>query len=71
MRKSKKPLEYFIKIERVYKKDDHQTVLKEKRDYMRNRRQKIRTYRKTVERVLTSCFSIWYDLPHIFSFGYF
>ena len=61
IRNSKKPLEYFIKAERIYKKDDKQVLLKEKREYMQNRRSKIRKYRKTVERIWTSCFSVWYD----------
>ena len=65
IRKSKKPVEYFIKIERIFKKDDKQAVLKEKREYMRNRRGKIRKYRKTVERLWTSCFSVWYDKPFL------
>lgn len=34
IRKSKKPLDFFIKVERIWKKDDPQAVLKAKREYM-------------------------------------
>ena len=34
IRRSKKPLDFFIKVDRIWKKDDPQAVLKAKREYM-------------------------------------